>query len=132
MSALNVTGRCHCGRVTFNVVIGVEVRVQQCNCSICAMLGYLHLIVPANRFFLLSGKNALVEYRFNSGIARHLFCAGCGVKSFYVPRSNPDGISVNLRCLDLPDSVIVRLEYFDGRHWQLHAAALRNLSGSET
>src|SRR5438270_838076 len=64
------------------------------------MSGYLHLIVPRARFRLLRGADALSEYTFNTGTARHLFCRRCGVKSFYVPRSNPEGYSVNVRCLD--------------------------------
>lgn len=104
---------------------------QTCNCSICRLTGFVHLIVPASRFRLLSGEDALVTYRFNTGIARHLFCRICGVKSFYVPRSNPDGVSLNLRCLMLPDTVSVTVQKFDGRNWEAHAGALQHLSASE-
>ena len=93
-------GGCHCGRVRFEVDAPVGSDVLDCNCSICRMTGFLHLIVPASRFRLLQGVDALTEYRFNSGTARHLFCVHCGIKSFYVPRSHPDGYSVNARCLD--------------------------------
>jgi len=92
------------------------------------MLGFIHLIVPANRFRLLRGREHLSEYRFNTATARHLFCTHCGVKSFYVPRSNPDGFSVNLRCLKLPPGVRVTEENFDGRNWELHAGELSHLS----
>ena len=77
------------------------------------MSGFLHLIVPQARFRLLRGAEALSEYRFNTGTARHLFCRSCGVKSFYVPRSNPDGYSVNLRCLDRSTVAGVTIEPFD-------------------
>ena len=76
------------------------IEVLDCNCSICRMSGYLHLVVPKRRFALLSGDAGLCRYRFHTGTAEHLFCAVCGVKSFYVPRSDPDSISVNARCLD--------------------------------
>jgi hypothetical protein len=99
-SHLTHKGGCHCGAVAFVVDAPAEVTVQDCNCSLCRMTGYLHLIVPASRFRLLRGQDALTTYTFNSGTAKHLFCRHCGIKSFYVPRSNPDGFSVNLRCVD--------------------------------
>lgn len=121
-------GGCHCGAVRFEVDAPSAVRAQACNCSICAMTGFLHLIVPAGRFRLLQGAGRLVEYRFNTGTARHLFCGRCGVKSFYVPRSNPDGFSVNVRCLDEDPGRTVTVEPFDGRHWEANAASLAGLS----
>ncbi len=112
------TGGCHCGRVRFEVEAPAELQVVECNCSICAKAGFLHLIVPASRFRLLRGQDDLSEYRFNTGTARHLFCAHCGVKSFYVPRSHPNGIDVNVRCLDLDPGQPIRVEAFDGRRWE--------------
>jgi len=112
------TGGCHCGRVRFEVVAPAQLAVEECNCSICSRSGYLHLIVPADRFTLLSGQESLVSYTFNTHTARHLFCAVCGIKSFYVPRSHPDGISVNVRCLD-PETVEgVSVTHIDGRNWE--------------
>ena len=93
-------GGCHCGRVRFELDAPARPDVLDCNCSICRMTGFLHLIVPASRFRLLSGADELVEYTFNTGAAKHRFCGHCGIKSFYVPRSHPDGFSVNARCLD--------------------------------
>lgn len=121
-------GGCHCGAVAFEVEAPARLVVQDCNCSICSMTGFRHLIVPASRFRLLRGEDALAEYRFNTGTARHLFCRHCGVKSFYVPRSNPDGYSVNVRCLDHATVVEVVIEPFDGQHWEQSAASLRHLS----
>ena len=118
------TGGCHCGAVRFEVTAPAEVEVFECNCSICRKLGYLHLIVPRSRFRLLRGEDALSTYTFNTGQARHLFCKHCGVESFYVPRSHPDGYSVNLRCLDDGTLEAVRVRPFDGRHWEEAAAAL--------
>jgi len=111
-------GGCHCGRVRFEVVAPTSVQVTECNCSMCARTGYLHLIVTKERFKLVSGADALTTYQFNTGTARHLFCSVCGVKSFYVPRSHPDGYSVNARCLDqgtVEDMTIVRK---DGKNWE--------------
>jgi len=120
-------GGCHCGAVRFEVDAPARLEVYECNCSLCGMLGFRHLIIPRSRFRLLSGEGTLSEYRFNTGVARHLFCRQCGIKSFYVPRSNPEGISVNLRCLDLATIESVRLLEFDGRHWEQSAAALAHL-----
>jgi hypothetical protein len=93
-------GGCHCGRVRFEVDAPAHLQAVQCNCSLCRMTGFVHLIVPAGAFRLLSGEDALVDYRFNTGIARHRFCGTCGIESFYVPRSHPDCIDVDVRCLD--------------------------------
>ena len=121
-------GGCHCGDVAFEVEAPARLTVQDCNCSMCSMTGYLHLIVPASRFRLLRGGDRLTAYTFNTGVARHLFCRRCGIKSFYVPRSNPDGYSVNARCLDRSTIVDLQIEPFDGRNWEQSAAALAHLS----
>jgi len=92
------------------------------------MTGYLHLIVPRTRFRLLRGAESLVEYRFHTGTARHLFCRHCGVKSFYVPRSNPDGYSVNLRCLERGTVEQVDIEPFDDNERAAAEAKIRHLS----
>lgn len=121
-------GGCHCGAVRFEAAIADGAEAHACNCSMCTKLGFLHLIVPESGFRLLAGAEALRTYRFNTGVAQHLFCAVCGVKSFYRPRSNPDGWSVNLRCLDAPEEVAARVVDFDGRNWEAHAGALAHLS----
>jgi hypothetical protein len=121
-------GGCHCGAVAFEVEAPSRLLVQECNCSICSASGFLHLIVPRERFRLLRGDAALTEYTFGTKVARHLFCRTCGVKSFYVPRSNPDGYSVNARCLDPATVEAMVVESFDGRNWEASAGALRHLS----
>jgi hypothetical protein len=121
-------GGCHCGAVRFEAALPDVVEAQSCNCSICERTGFVHVIVPKSRFRLLDGQAALTSYRFNTGAADHLFCLVCGVKSFYRPRSNPDGWSVNARCLDDADSLDIRIELFDGKNWEAHAADLAHLS----
>ena len=121
-------GGCHCGAVTFEVEAPARITVSECQCSICRMSGFLHLIVPRARFHLLSGADVLSEYRFNTGTARHLFCRRCGVKSFYVPRSNPDGYSVNLRCLDRANIAQVTIEPFDDNDRAAAEAKVRDRS----
>jgi hypothetical protein len=111
-------GGCHCGRVRFEVLAPAKIQVADCNCSVCSKFGYLHLIVPAERFKLISGRDSLTTYTFNTGIAQHHFCSVCGVKSFYVPRSHPDGFSVNARCLDAGTIESMSVAPFNGREWE--------------
>jgi hypothetical protein len=110
-------GGCHCGGVAFEVE-GELLEVAECNCSICAKKGYLHWIVPPQSFHLLKGEELLTVYRFNTGMARHNFCSRCGVASFYIPRSDPDKIDVNARCLDNVDLGKLKTRPFDGRNWE--------------
>ena len=112
------TGGCHCGRVKFEVIAPAKITVSECNCSICSKSGYLHLVVPAERFRLVSGADSLTTYTFNTGTAKHLFCKVCGIKSFYVPRSHPDGFSVNARCLDPGTVEEMSLRQTNGREWE--------------
>ncbi len=121
-------GGCHCGAVRFEVDLPLAFEAEDCNCSICAMSGNIHVIVPASRFRLLQGADAMREYRFGSGKARHLFCTTCGVKSFYVPRSNPDGYGVTWRCLDDWMALDVTVAPFDGQNWEENAARLAHKS----
>ena len=122
-------GGCHCGRVRFEVEATPRPQLQECTCSICRMTGFVHLIVPAARFRLLRGEDALSEYSFNTGTARHLFCKQCGVKSFYVPRSHPHGYSINARCLD--GDVLAHCEWlppFDDGNREAATAAIAHFA----
>lgn len=122
-------GGCHCGAVRFEVKAPAVLEANDCNCSICARVGgYAHLIVPKSHFNLLRGEEQLTEYTFNTGFARHLFCSVCGVKSFYVPRSHPDGYSVSARCLDPETIEELRIGRFDGQNWEANVDKLPPLS----
>lgn len=124
-------GSCHCGAVRYEVEAPADLVVQECNCSICSRSGYWHLIVPQSRFRLLQGEDCLTTYTFDTGEAKHKFCKICGIKSFYIPRSNPDGISVNARCLDDATINSITIEFFDGKNWEQHAHELAKLSKEE-
>ena len=110
-------GGCHCGRVRFKVTTDLD-RVTYCNCSICSKKGFLHLIVPPEQFDLVSGEDALTTYTFNTGVAKHTFCKVCGIHAFYVPRSDPDKIDVNVRCIDGVDIESLTVHTFDGQQWE--------------
>ena len=112
-----VEGGCHCGLVRFEASIpGPEVEVLTCDCSICKMTGYHHLIIPDSKFRLVEGQGETTTYRFGSGKARHIFCKQCGIKSFYRPRSHPDGVSINWYCLDEGHGLTARIVPFDGAY----------------
>ncbi|MBC7519865.1 MAG: GFA family protein [Sandarakinorhabdus sp.] len=121
---MQAEGGCHCGAVRFAVVFATPPELLDCNCSICAKTGFLHLIAAAADFTLLQGADTLTDYRFGSGSARHLFCKVCGIKSFYVPRSHPDGFSVNWRALNGVWGVTPVIRPYDGRNWEAARAAL--------
>ena len=122
------TGACHCGRVRFEIDAPAEIDAVECNCSICSKSAFLHLIVPQSRFRLLQGSDDLTIYKFNTGVAQHLFCKTCGIKAFYIPRSNPDGYSVNVRCLEPATIRQVHVSGFDGKNWEQHGPDLARLS----
>lgn len=111
------TGACHCEQVRFRVRAELS-EIILCNCSICTKKGFIHLIVPASQFELLAGHDALSCYRFGTGVAKHTFCNNCGIHPFYTPRSDPDKIDVNVRCLDGVDLQALELLPFDGKNWE--------------
>ena len=119
---MKVEGGCHCKAVRFVAEVPERVEILDCNCSICAMTGFRHLIVAHEDFELRSGEEALTDYRFGTGAAHHLFCRICGIKSFYQPRSHPDSWSVNANCVDV--ELDLAIEPFDGRNWDTAAANL--------
>ncbi len=121
-------GGCHCGAVRFEVDAPADLELSDCNCSICSMTGYQQLIVPKSSFRLVQGEDSISNYEFNTGVAKHYFCRHCGIKSYYVPRSHPKGISVNARCLDPVTVGSVTITAFDGRNWEQNIHSLKSLN----
>ncbi len=118
-------GSCHCGAITFEVNGTATIKASECNCSICRACGFVHYIVPKEDFRLLTGENDITTYSFNTHTAKHTFCKHCGIKSFYTPRSHPDGISINVNCLDLSTVTSIDYSKFDGAHWEKNVDDLR-------
>jgi hypothetical protein len=111
-------GGCHCGRIRFRARVDLNL-LSQCSCTICTKKGILHLPVSPADFDLLRGKDALAVYTFETGVAQHTFCSHCGMNPFYIPRSQPDRITVNARCLDGIDGPSLKpTRFFDGRVWE--------------
>lgn len=117
---MKYTGGCHCKKVRFEFEAPAKLLLTRCNCSICRMTGFLHLIVDGDNFKLLSDESDLGCYQFNTKTAKHYFCKHCGVKSFYVPRSHPDGYSINANCVDVEEGKQLVGDYqdFDGANWE--------------
>jgi hypothetical protein len=113
--------------VKFEVEAPAEIEAVECNCSICTKSGFLHLIVPKHQFTLIQGAESLSTYTFNTGVAKHLFCKVCGIKSFYIPRSHPHGYSVNVRCLEPATIRKITVVPFDGKHWEEHVVDIAHL-----
>ncbi|CAN5925436.1 GFA family protein [soil metagenome] len=124
MTLHSFEGGCHCRRVRFRVRTE-RLEALDCNCSLCAMKGLLHLIVEKEAFTLLSGEEDLTTYTFNTGVAKHMFCRVCGIQSFYIPRSHPDGVDVNVRCLDDDAPARFTVTPFDGREWEANVSSIR-------
>ena len=122
------TGACHCGAVKFEFDSEVSITVFHCNCSICKMDDFQHLIIPKGDFRLLTPQSNMSLYRFNQKVAQHYFCRICGIKPWYIPRSNPDGVSVNFRCVDQGSFDAVQFDNFDGENWEANASVLSHLS----
>ena len=119
-------GACHCGALQFRLNTRPPSALLRCNCSICELEDFLHWIMPLSHFEWISGEAN--TYRFGSGVARHTFCPTCGVKPFYFPRSNPDGVSINARCVPGLNWRALPVDEFDGQHWEQNAATLSHLS----
>jgi len=119
-------GGCHCGKVRFEVDTAADVEATKCNCSICSMTGFVHLI--KGDFRLLTNEADVTTYTFNTRTAKHIFCRHCGIKSFYIPRSHPDGVSVNVNCIDPGTIASINLTDFDGRNWEQNISKLSRLS----
>lgn len=111
-------GGCHCGSVRFEVQAPPVLAVIDCNCSICVKKQNRHFIVSHDSFKLIKGHDSMKTYSFGSHQAKHYFCVKCGVQSFYIPRSNPDGYGIAAHCLDEGTVKKVKVEKFNGKQWE--------------
>jgi len=107
-------------------VRGAPTTVLVCNCTICTRKAYLHWIIPAEDFRLVTPAAEVATYSFNTGVAKHHFCPTCGCAPYYIPRSDPDKIDVNVRCLDGIDLAALTIDTFDGAHWEAHYEVYRS------
>ena len=117
-STITHKGSCHCKRIQFTAIGSNNIEVLNCSCSICSMTSYKHYVVPKVNFTLLKGKNFLSTYKFNTKIAKHYFCKKCGIKAFYIPRSHPNHVSLNLNCINSNTINNIKIINFDGKNWE--------------
>lgn len=116
---------CHCGRVRVDVFALLPDEVYDCNCSICTKKAYLHWFVPRNLARIVAA-DALATYTFNTGRAKHHFCSICGAAPFYVARSHPDALDINVRCVEDANLSKLTILPFDGRNWEAAVERLRS------
>ena len=86
--------------------------------------GFLHWIVEPDQFRLLTPPGAVSLYQFHTKTAKHYFCPTCGIHAYYIPRSHPDKIDVNVRCLDGVDLSSLTIQFFNGQEWEQARADL--------
>lgn len=128
-------GSCHCGKVTYTAELDLSKGTGRCNCSICGKTREWSISVKPERFHLLTGKESLQDYQFNTQSIHHVFCKHCGVHSFShgdIPEMGGEFYSVRIACLDDVDPEELAkapIRYSDGKHdnWQHSPADTRNL-----
>jgi hypothetical protein len=114
-------GSCHCGAVRFEADLDLTQPTYRCNCSICRRTRFWPAVARPEGFRLLSGRDDLTRYLFNTRKNEHYFCNRCGVRAFGVGNETPIGkmVGINLGCLDdVSDEELARLPitYVDGRN----------------
>ena len=107
-------GSCHCKKIEFEVETNLE-KIVQCNCSICIRRNAKMIMIPKENFTLTKGESDLVLYQFNSNIAKHYFCMKCGIYTHHNRKSDPNGMGVNLGCIEELDATEYDPIAFDGR-----------------
>jgi hypothetical protein len=107
-------GSCHCGSIKFEIDSDLE-KIVQCNCSICIKRNAKMIMIPKENFKLLEGSENLSLYQFNTEIAKHFFCKKCGIYTHHNRKSDPNGMGVNLGCIDDVDPMEFAVIQFDGK-----------------
>lgn len=64
------------------------------------MRGAVTVAVNLADLQVLQGQDALTLYQFNTGQAKHYFCARCGIYTFHQRRSSPHQYGVNVACIE--------------------------------
>lgn len=114
MNAETLHGSCHCGAVRFEVRTALT-PASRCNCSLCRRKGALMSpLFAAGELTIVSGKDDLTLYQFNTRVAKHYFCKPCGIYPFHQTRKDPALWRVNLGCLDGVDPYALEAGLNDG------------------
>ena len=94
---------CHCGKVKLLIETDLKI-LKQCNCSICKRKNAKMNILPKDAIISISGEENLSTYQFGTNLAKHYFCKKCGIYTHHQRKSDPNGIGVNIGCIDDIDS----------------------------
>ena len=111
---MKYAGSCHCGSIKFEIESDLE-KIVQCNCSICIKRNAKMIMIPKDNFKLLEGSENLSLYQFNTEIAKHFFCKKCGIYTHHNRKSDPNGMGVNLGCVEGLDPMVFDVIQFDGK-----------------
>jgi hypothetical protein len=111
---MKYNGSCHCSSIKFQIESNLE-KIVQCNCSICIRRNAKMIMIPKENFLLLEGSENLSLYQFNTDIAKHFFCKKCGIYTHHNRKSDPNGMGVNLGCIEDLDSMEFDAIQFDGK-----------------
>ena len=111
---MKYTGSCHCSSIKFEIDSDLE-KIVQCNCSICIKRNAKMIMIPKENFKLLEGSEDLSLYQFNTEIAKHFFCKKCGIYTHHNRKSDPNGMGVNLGCVEGLDPMVFDVIQFDGK-----------------
>lgn len=99
---------CHCRGVQLELDLpdGL-VDLRHCNCSMCRRKGTVMASVPLQHLRIVSGRELLQEYRFNTRTAEHYFCSRCGIYTHHRRRSKPNQYGYNVGCLEGVDPFLL-------------------------
>ena len=107
-------GSCHCNAIEFQINTNLE-KIVQCNCSICIRRNAKMILITKDNFKLLKGESSLTLYKFNTNAAKHYFCKICGIYTHHNRRSDPNGMGINLGCIEELESSNYEVIQFDGK-----------------
>ena len=106
--------KCHCGSVQLDIETDLSI-VKQCNCSMCKRKNAKMNILPKESIKLIKGEEFLTLYQFGTNVAKHYFCKKCGIYTHHFRKSDPNGIGVNIGCIDEIDSFSVNSDVLDNK-----------------
>lgn len=98
---MEYTGSCHCGNIKFKFNGDIN-ETMECNCSYCGRTGVILAFAGLSQVQLLTPKENLSNYKFNTQKIDHHFCAkcGCGPLGYGVDPNGNKMAAVNVRCLE--------------------------------
>ena len=103
---------CHCRSVQLDVETDLSI-IKQCNFSICKRKNAKMNILPKEAIKSIKGEGNLSVYQFGTNVAKHYFCKICGIYTHHQRKSDPNGIGVNIGCIDELESFSIKSDVLD-------------------